>query len=560
MQSVGPRESDRRRRLGAYYTPDPVAAALVSWALDAGPGRLLDPSFGGCSFLRAGVDALRAAGVARAGAYVFGCDVDPRTKKYASDLRRLGVPARNLVLANFFSTRPQDYCSQQFAAIVGNPPYVRHHLFQGRARAQACVAAEKAGLRLSRRASAWAYFVAHSTTFLKTGGKLSFLLPGSALSADYSSDLLEFVANRFKHVRLTRLRERVFVDVQEETVVLLAAGYGRGPSRIEFTSARSIDEAVAQCTRESNRELLPGADISKWKQTLLTPAAEALWNRLAGDARLCPLGSLATIRLGVVTGANQIFVQRAAAAKRFRGPGVRLVPIVARGKYLRTPRWTPRDQRYVESHGWRSRMLLIRPEARLSRALAKVIRDAEHAGIARRTKCSERDPWYAIRDFWLPDAFLSYMNHHSPRLVLNEARATSTNSIHRVTWKHTRVPAAAVIVGSWTTVFALGAELHGRHYGGGVLKLEPGEAARIPIPVIPGAGRWCARIERVARAGRLDEARMLADRVVLCDGMGWQDSQVALLERALSEIRSHRGVLVGHSSLPSRESTIRCND
>ena len=41
-----------RRLFGVYYTPDNLASVLVRWALADKPGPVLDPSYGGCAFLR----------------------------------------------------------------------------------------------------------------------------------------------------------------------------------------------------------------------------------------------------------------------------------------------------------------------------------------------------------------------------------------------------------------------------------------------------------------------------------------------------------------------------
>ena len=48
-------------------------------------------------------------------------------------------------------------------------------------------------------------------------------------------------------------------------------------------------------------------------------------------------------------------------------------------------------------------------------------------------KCRNRDPWYAIPDVRVPDAFLSYMSGRRPVLVRNDAECVCTNSLHAVT-------------------------------------------------------------------------------------------------------------------------------
>jgi adenine-specific DNA-methyltransferase len=132
------------------------------------------------------------------------------------------------------------------------------------------------------------------------------------------------------------------------------------------------------------------------------------------------------------------------------------------------------------------------------------------------------------------------MGSSAPRLVLNETGATCTNTIHRVWWKEPTAPKESLAVGSWTTFFALGAELLGRSYGGGVLKLEPGPAAHVPVPAVPGSERSCDRLDRLVRQGKTAEASALADQVVLRDLLGLAEPEVSALREATLELATRR--------------------
>ena len=105
------------------------------------------------------------------------------------------------------------------------------------------------------------------------------------------------------------------------------------------------------------------------------------------------------------------------------------------------------------------------------------------AGQKARTayKCRMRDPWYAVPDVKVPHYFLSYMSGRAVGLVRNDARATCPNTLHCVTLKDRR-DMAAISAARPTPVFQLSCEIEGHPLGGGMLKLEPREAARIVIP------------------------------------------------------------------------------
>ena len=111
---------------------------------------------------------------------------------------------------------------------------------------------------------------------------------------------------------------------------------------------------------------------------------------------------------------------------------------------------------------------------------------ADHDGV--RGLPARLDP----DDGRIPDAFFPYMYHYGPRLILNEADTTSTNTIHRVYFKSDVCP-SSIPGDTWRKVCAisilstfsqLSGEIQGRCYGAGVLKHEPSEASRIRL-VIP---------------------------------------------------------------------------
>ncbi len=96
-------------------------------------------------------------------------------------------------------------------------------------------------------------------------------------------------------------------------------------------------------------------------------------------------------------------------------------------------------------------------------------------------KCRMRTPWYTVPDVRRPDAFLSYMSGVGPTLVANAANCVCTNSIHAV--HLTNGVSSKELVKRWSHPFvSLSCELEGHPLGGGMLKIEPKEAANVVIP------------------------------------------------------------------------------
>ena len=115
-------------------------------------------------------------------------------------------------------------------------------------------------------------------------------------------------------------------------------------------------------------------------------------------------------------------------------------------------------------------------------ASVRLYLDTEAGHRAREAyKCRTREPWYRVPDVRTPDYFMSYMSGLEPALVRNDAGCTCTNSLHSVQFRHAE--AALEVERQWESQFVqLSCELEGHPLGGGMLKLEPREAARILIP------------------------------------------------------------------------------
>ena len=128
----------------------------------------------------------------------------------------------------------------------------------------------------------------------------------------------------------------------------------------------------------------------------------------------------------------------------------------------------------------------------------------EPQGVQNAYKCRVRKPWWRVPGKMVPDLFLTYMNHDTPRLCANEARVPHLNSVHGVTLHPDRRQDGMELlpVASLNSVTLLGAEIVGRAYGGGMLKLEPKEADRWPLPSLELARRAAPRLRTVEHSAR----------------------------------------------------------
>ena len=453
------RESPSRKDLGSYYTPAAVVRTLVSWVRERGPsGPVLDPSCGDGRFLTGLEDAV-------------GVDVDPVAAAQAS--RRVDG---EIVTADFFEWAPE--ANRRFAAVVGNPPFIRYQRFSGQARRRALDYCAAQGVRLSGLCSSWAPFVVAASSLLKRGGRLAFVVPAEIGHAVYARDVVRYLLRSFERVEVIAVREKLFPDLSEDCWLLRASGFGGRADAIHFVrldALRTDDGAWAF-------ESVSVDELDRWgfrlRALLVHSAIRTAYLDIAVHAAASRLGNLARIGIGYVTGANDFFHLRPSRVHALGIPR----------KLLRVSVRSNRDLAVddVDDDLVRSWLVRDRPVLLLNLAgktdlppSVEAYLDSDAGQAARQSyKCRNRQPWFAVPDVRTPHAFLSIMSGRGPRLVGNSAGVTCTNSVHAVQF----LDKSDIMryVSNWTNeLTTLSCELEGHALGGGVLKIEPAEARRV---------------------------------------------------------------------------------
>ena len=185
------------------------------------------------------------------------------------------------------------------------------------------------------------------------------------------------------------------------------------------------------------------------------------------------------------------------------------------------------------------------------------VRRRIEAGRQRRVheayKCRVRSPWWRVPVGAVPDLLLTYMNQDRPRLLANEARVFILNSVYGVTLRPglRRLGRELLPLAFLNSLSLLGAEMVGRSYGGGLLKLEPREADILPVPsaatlreVADDLRAARPAVEAALLAGDAAGAVGQVDRILLTGALGLDDGQLAALRMAralLSQRRRARG-------------------
>ncbi len=402
----------------------------------------------------------------------------PSVLEAEARLQAVGHSA-NIINGDFFDQHPEP----RFDAVVGNPPFIRYQNFSGVARAKSLRAALAHGVRLTSLASSWAAFTIHASEFLKDTGRLGLVLPAELLSVNYAAEVRRFLLRRFAKVRLIVFEKLVFPDVLEEVVLLLAEGRGSA-AHFEVYQARDVN-CLATLGTSSWQGFTPIAN-EKWTPALIPTNALETYRDLTLGEGFTTLINWGETYLGSVTGNNDYFTLTAADVARLGLNEAEVLKISPPGaRHLRGLTFSTSAWRQLANEG--ARCYLFAPGEKPSKAARAYIAAGESAGVDKAYKCKVRSPWWRVPLVAQPDLLFTYMNHDRPRLTTNEAGALVLNSLYGIKLKPgiKKIGKANLPIASLNTVTLLGSEIVGRAYGGGLLKHEPKEADRLPVPSLP---------------------------------------------------------------------------
>lgn len=534
-----------RKARGAFFTPPAVAAFIVEWGIRATDDVVLEPSAGDAEFLVHAVAKLRRLGVDTP--EVHGVELHKHSAEVGTARVEEAGGRVDMTVSDFFDTPS----SPHYSAVIGNPPFIRFQEFSGAARAKARAAALRGGVALSGLASSWAAFTVHGALSLQPGGRLGFVLPAELLNANYAAPVRRFLFEHFAQVDLVLFEERVFDEADTETVLLLADGFGGKTDHARIRQLQAVADLVSDLP--IGAAWAPADPAGKWSGSTVSPEATSVYSSALAAGEFSSLESWGDTTLGMVTGNNKYF---ALTPARVQELGLRATDVIKLSppgsSHLRGLEFSARAHTELGLAGKRTQ--LFRPSGEPSAAALEYIRQGETAGVDSAYKCRVRREWWRVPLVSRSDLMLTYMNADTPRLTTNTAGVLHLNSVHGVYLKpaHRHLGRELLSIASLNSVTMLGAEFTGRAYGGGMLKMEPGEADSWAMPspsLVAGVRDELTAIRpQVAgrlRGGKVLEAARLVDEVLLTGALGLDTADVA-------HLRDARAALAGRRAARSR--------
>lgn len=524
---LSPRQQrDQQRQLGAFYTPTDAAGFIADWAIRHDGERILEPSVGDGTFVHAinatarrrGLDHVRTVGI----------EIDPEAFYRVS--RDSGIRGLDLVRDDFLAVSPRPV-----QAVVGNPPYVRlrHLPFDQRQRALD-VANRGLAEPMEPSGSVWMPFILHAMRFLDTGGRLALVLPFDLTYVRYARPLWTALGQRFGSLRVLRSHQRLFPELLQDVVILLADDHGRRTDSVRFQTFERVDDLLrdrpdvdAELPLDAivrGERVFVDALLGQELQTLLRSKVAAV---------TVPARSHVTFNIGYVAGDKTFFHPSPATVEQFAIPDSSLRPTLASARLLRGQGlWTsrlPAD---------RTHRLFLPDERALSAGDQQYIGTGDAAGVSSAYKCRVRKPWFIVPGVRTPDIVLTVFSER-PTLLVNDGNTVASNSL---LCGYSRGATAGELASAWySSLTLLQCELEVHALGGGVMVMVPQEAGNVRLPArVAADGDHLAAVDTCLRAGRTDDAYRAGDTRILTEQLGLTGHEVELIRGGIDTLTHWR--------------------
>lgn len=521
---------------GGFYTPEPIASFILKWGINGNPDyKILEPSCGDGVFL----EQLKENN--HKFKSVTAIEFDEAEAKKADNIR-----LKNKIVIN---TDFHLYCNEtaeRFDLIVGNPPYIRYQYFDKKQQAEANKIFKKAKLKYSKLTNAWVSFVVGSSLLLKEKGKIGFVIPAELLQVSYAKQLREFLAHFYNKINIISFEKLVFPDIQQEVVLLLCERNQSDSHLIEHLELRDASDLEAL---DVNKLKSPSKKIdfksNKWTYYFLEQEEINFLENIATKRKIPTIGNYASVEVGITTGANNYFTVPYSIVRFYQLEDF-AKPMVGRSVQVNSIVFTKQDWLKNQQAEAKANLLVFPPKDKLNghTGVKDYLKYGESIGINKGYKTGIRDDWFVIPSIKLSDALFIRRNNLFPRLILNEAQAYTTDTMHRVFTKKT-TNKNAFIASFYNSLSLAFAEIVGRSYGGGVLELMPSEAEQILLPYRTENTELLEIIDKMMRSKKsIDDILKITNQQILKEGYGFSEKEIKLSDsiwKKLSARRLNRG-------------------
>ena len=521
--------TDQKLR-GAYYTPPVIAKFILQWGINGNNDlNILEPSCGDGVFL----ECISKNKILYNSVTAVEYEVGEAEKARA-------IPLHDSEVINEDFHRFCLDTDKRFNLVVGNPPFIRYQYYDAEQQKLADEIFKRSKLKRTKLTNAWVTFVVGCSQLLTETSKMGFVIPSELLMVKYAQQLRQYLAKSFNKINIISFENLVFEEIQQEVVLLLCEKNGTDEHLIEHIEVKDADSLL---TLDPRRLKFPTKKIDfhtdKWTYYFLEKEELDLLEKVKHN--MPSISTYANVEVGITTGANDYFTVPKSVVTLYNLEEY-AKPMVGRSVQVNSLCFTKKDWLANVELGAKAHLLVFPSGVKENGndGVKAYINNGEKEGINKGYKTGIRDEWYIIPSIKLSDALFLRRNNQYPKFVLNEAKAYTTDTMHRVFIKE-GVNKKAFVASYYNSLSFTFAEILGRNFGGGCLELMPSEVGDIYMPYRVENETLFAEIDRMLRHKRTaDEILDYTDRVILHEGMGLSMKEVQTARSIWHKIMGRR--------------------
>lgn len=530
------KNASKEKLRGGFYTPEPIASFILKWAFNGNKELdILEPSCGDGVFLEE----------IQKGNYEY----NSVTAIEFDEIEAIKSNKIHLEKSQVINSDFHDFCintKQKFDLIIGNPPYIRYQYFDKKQQKFASEIFYKANLKYSKLTNAWVSFVVGSSLLLKEQGKIGFVLPAEILQVSYAQPLREFLGQFYNKINIVSFEKLVFPDIQQEVVLLLCEKNKTKTHLIEHLELRDADELLKlDVSKLKSPKKKIDFKSNKWTFYFLDQKEIDFLERLQSKKTISKLGEYAKVEVGITTGSNPFFTVPLSTVKRYSLEKY-AKPLVGRSVQVPSAIFTKKDWIKNRDSEARTHFLSFPKMKDLNGSLGArdYISLGEKEEINKGYKCRIRNEWQIVPSQRISQALFIRRNNKYPKLIINDAKAFTTDTMHRVSIKE-NIEIKALTASYYNSLSFAFAEICGRSHGGGVLELMPNEVERILLPYNENNAELLPVIDKMIREKKdISELLKITNEKILKENFGLTDSEIEIADgiwKKLSKRRLNRG-------------------
>lgn len=531
-------EQTEQKLRGGYYTPQYLADYITKWVLGINPSSILKPSCGDGRFIQA---LFNNNSEKEKNITCFEL-IDSEADKSKYLLKSLGFNNFSVYSSDFLRWSVDNFKADQieFEGIIGNPPFIRYQYLNEEFQESAKNVFDLLNFKFTKHTNSWVSFLISSLSFLKEGGRLGMIIPSEILNVIHAQSLRDFISQGLHKVLIINPKNIWFENTLQGALIILI-------EKVDNESKKGISILNVEdddfINIDPNKLFVKSKYIDfkdlpdKWVGANLTEEELSLINKVKNHRSVYKFSDIATVEVGIVTGANDFFLVNDHIVSKYKLDRF-VYPMFGKSQHCKGIIYDNEQHFENKEKNLPTNFIYLEDnESNLPLLVQTYIKEGEDAEYHKRYKCKIRKPWYKVPSVYSTNIGMLKRSHEAPKLILNKLGAYTTDTAYRI--KSNKFQDEILVCCFLNPLTMILSELNGRFYGGGVLELVPSEIRNLYIPIIENIDFNIEELNEEVKAGNIENVIRNNGEKILTN-LGFSQEDNAMLMSIWKKLKNNR--------------------